>query len=438
MGFIKDFAKKIIYSIPNFKAMRDDVKFLREENKRLLEHDRVSEEEMNRAHKERDEVYAGNLRLEEEINFLKFRLEEMDKLHDETVLRQWGAMPNMREYLCVSPFRRIEILPDGSVYTCCSAYLKHNFFIGNIYKNSIDEFWNSENAKKLRYSVTVGDFEYCNRTCCWLHDIDKNISEDMSTIKKRSSLNINYKSYEDCVLDYMPEEISLSCDYSCNLTCPSCRNEIKALDKEKSDILYESLMEKIRPMLKECKYLSALASGDVFASKALSRFYKTLSKEEFPNLKIFIITNAQLLNRSKWEEFSNLKGMHIDLAVSIDASEKETYEAIRRGGSWERLNENLRFIMNLKEEGYIKKLSFNFLVQKLNYKQAYDFVNLARIYKADIIEFQKMANWGTFDDEEFIANDVLNPKNELYGEAVEIIKNIVNTTRDIKIIQNII
>ena len=72
MGFIKDFAKKIIYSIPNFKAMRDDVEFLREENKRLLEHDRVSEEEMNRAHKERDEVYAGNLRLEEEINFLKF------------------------------------------------------------------------------------------------------------------------------------------------------------------------------------------------------------------------------------------------------------------------------------------------------------------------------------------------------------------------------
>ena len=52
MGFIKDFAKKIIYSIPNFKAMRDDVEFLREENKRLLEHDRVSEEEMNKAHKE--------------------------------------------------------------------------------------------------------------------------------------------------------------------------------------------------------------------------------------------------------------------------------------------------------------------------------------------------------------------------------------------------
>jgi radical SAM protein with 4Fe4S-binding SPASM domain len=408
--------KNIVFKIPRLKALREEVEFLKSENKNLLNHCRLAKEE---------------------INFLKFRAEELDILHDEVVLRNWNDDQKRKKYMCKSPFERIEILPTGEVYSCCSAHLKHNFHFGNIYTNTLEEIWNSENAKKLRYSVTMGDFEYCNHMCRWLHNPENTIEQDISPVRLREASNFKYNNYNECTLDYMPREISLSCDETCNLTCPSCRTKYKGLNKEKSDLLYERLMLTVRPMLKGCKHLSSLGSGDIFASSAISRFYKTLSVEELPQLKLLIITNAQLLNEEKWKEFSNLKGMKLDLVISVDAAEKETYEKIRRGGTWENLNNNLKFISRLREKGEIQKLSFNFLVQNENYKQIEKFMLFAKAWNVDVIEFQKMANWGTFEDKSFVEQDVLNVKNEKYEQVCNILKDSIGKTHDIKIIQNI-
>lgn len=54
----------------------------------------------------------------------------------------------MNNNACKAPFFYIEVFSDGNVYNCCPNYIKF-FSIGNFYKNSIEEIWNSKEAKSL-------------------------------------------------------------------------------------------------------------------------------------------------------------------------------------------------------------------------------------------------------------------------------------------------
>lgn len=390
-------------------------------------------------------VYAGHASMEEEINFLKFRIQKLIDLHESVTQKTWPHDGSMKEHMCVYPFERIEILPRGEVYTCCSGYIRHNLYIGNIYEESFEDIWNSERCKKLRFSVAEGNFEYCQANCKWLQPVNIESQEDSATlnpIKKREEWPARYVSWEDCHLDTSPKFITLTCDESCNLSCPTCRSSCRALDKGKAEKLYERLNTVVRPMLKDCELLGGLASGDLFASYAATKFYKTLTHGEFPKLKLYILTNLQLLTAKKWDEMSNLKDMPIRLGVSIDAASKQTYEVNRRGASWERLLENLRLIQKMRhnKEILIEFMCFHFVVQKNNYLQMMDFVKLGEKYGADTVEFQRLGNWGMFSEDEYLDRDVFNAQNSYYKEARGILSGLVSEQASFKvhIMQNLL
>ena len=199
-------------------------------------------------------------------------------------------------------------------------------------------------------------------------------------------------------------------------------------------------MEVVRPLLVDCELLGALACGEFFASKALMEFYKTLTHKEFPKLKLYIITNAQLLTLNKWESLQNFHEIPIRFGVSIDAANKETYEKLRRGGKWDALCNNMDYLAQIKSEenSNIEFLCLHFVVQEENYLQMEEFVRLGSKWSADTVEFQRLGNWGTFSDEEYIQNDVFHPENEHYQEAVKILQDLIDTTTKVKIVQNII
>lgn len=417
---------------------------VREEEIKWLKLDKQKlEKEMLEVNKENQRVYQGHAGLMEEINFLKFRVDETSKLHDEVVERHWVNDESRKKYTCLYPFERIEILPRGEVYTCCSAYLKHNYYIGNIYKDSFEEIWNSEEAKRLRYSVSIGNFEYCTHKCKWLH-LDQNSAggetATLNPIRERNEYNFTYKAFDDCSVSQSPKFVTLTCDDTCNLSCPSCRNNVKALANDESNVLYQKLMENVRPLLINCELLGALASGEFFASKALIKFYKTLTHEEFPKLKLYIITNAQLLTQKNLDNLKNLQNIPIRLGVSVDATKKDTYEKLRRGGSWEILCENMSHIAKIKNtnSSNIEFLCLHFVVQKENYLQMKDFIQLGIKWNADTVEFQRMGNWGTVETEEYLQNDVFHPQNEHYIEAKEMLQDLIDSTNEIKIVQNIL
>lgn len=417
------------------EGLEEIIGALRQENVRL-------KEKCDALQADNDRVYAGHRGLEEEINFLKYRISTLDELHESVVQGTGIHDGSLKRYKCLNPFERIELLPRGEVYTCCSAYVKHNYYIGNFYEQSFDEIWNSERALKLRYSVSNGNFEYCMENCKWLHKTNiESIADTViaNPIVERTEEDFA-ESWEECRIELLPRSITLTCDESCNLTCPTCRNAVKVLKKEEAERLYKRLETVIRPMLRECELLGALGSGDIFASYALTKFYKTLTTEEFPKLKLYIITNLQLLTAEKWNEMSNLHAIPVRLGVSVDAAEKETYEENRRGGVWEVLCSNLAFIREWRKraDNNIEFLGLHFVIQENNYKQIEDFVRFGEEYGADVIEFQRLGNWGTFSDEEFRQRNVWDIHHKFHEEARQRLQNVMAKEWKVKIVQNIL
>ena len=359
--------------VDRLKSEVKEKELLQSENEQLKEKCNELESDMER-------IYAGHKGLEEEISFLKYRIRTLDELHESIVFGKWPHDGSLKKYTCRYPFERVEILPRGEVYTCCSAYLKHNYYIGNIFENSFEDIWNSERARKLRWSVEQGNFEFCQKYCKFLYTVDANANTlQDNPIQPRNEYTC-LKEWKDYVVEESPKYISLSCDETCNLHCPSCRSNVKALNREESERLYSKLMEVVRPMLANCQLLGALGSGELFASSAVSRFYKTLSAKEFPKLRLYIMTNLQLVDENKWEEFSNLLEIPKRIGVSIDGASKETYEINRAGGNWERLQKNLRNLLKLKKrpEAHIDYICLNFIVQKNNYHEIEKFVEMAQ------------------------------------------------------------
>lgn len=394
-----------------------------------------------------DRVYAGHKGMEEEIHFLKYRIQTLDELHESVVFGNWPHDGSFRGYTCRYPFERIEILPRGEVYTCCSGHIKHNYYIGNIYEEnaSLAEIWNSTKAKKLRYAVEEGNFEFCQKNCRYLYMAAKGAKEhtlQLNPVKplsdKRGDLK---KTWQDYTAEAMPKYIMLSCDESCNLQCPTCRSSVRVLEKRESERLYQRLMEVVRPALKDCELLGALGTGELFASSAVSRFLQTVCAEEFPKLSLILTTNLQLLDQKKWEEFPNLLGMPKTIRVSVDAATKEVYEENRCGGGWERLLKNLAYLCSLRKDpdAHVEYLCLNFVVQKNNYEEMEAFADMAERMGVDAVEFQRMGNWGTFTGDEYKKRDVFSVEHPDYKKAVSLLQKVMQRDgKKIEVIQNIL
>lgn len=436
---VKEHQKKLIEEKTCIENQRNGLVKERDE---LKGHCFRLDNEREELYKDNQRLYAGHQGLMDEINFLKFRASTLDNLHESVVQKKWPHDGSLQGKKCLWPFERIEILTGGEVYTCCTVYLKHNYFLGNIFEQPFEQIWNSEKAKKLRFSVTNGNYEYCMDDCKWLIETKYGKKLDSGALNPICDLEKSdtKESWQDFSAMRYPRYITLTCDKTCNLSCPTCRNCVQGLNIEKADELYHKLEQNVLPLLPHCELLGGLGSGDIFASRAVSEFYKQLTIEKYPKLKLYLLTNMQLLTPEKWNEFSNLHDFPIRLSVSIDAANRETYEVNRRGASWDVLCENLKFFREWrrKETNKIEFLSVNFVVQKNNFRQMEEFIHFAETMEADVVEFQKFQNWGSFSETEFDERNVFDEKNLLHEEACGILRNIIRSEYKVDVIQNIL
>jgi len=215
-----------------------------------------------------------------------------------------------------------------------------------------EEVWNSDIVKKLRYSVLHGNFEYCNIAYCNM--LKNPPAYEKIMLPRNEAQHISkYEKWQDCHLETTPTQIHLACDTSCNMHCASCRDKVHVNSDAENEKLTHLLENFVRPALGDCTLLSCLGSGEFFASKPISNFYQSLSKNIYPALKLVFLSNGTLFTPERWEKLSNLKGMVEKIAISIDAASKDTYESLRRGGQWEPLCRNLEYISSLRKTNYI-------------------------------------------------------------------------------------
>ena len=305
---------------------------------------------------------------------------------------------------CPRPFDTVLIDKQGSCYLCeCTSWLPQS--AGNLHIQSLEDIVNSKMARELQTSITDGSYRYCNnKQCSYLLDTREETKQWKSFLPNRQIKNIR-----------------LAIDDSCNLSCPSCRtHQIFERDRLQLRKRYQ-LADKIVEYVKKQSHTINIhvgSDGDPFASLIYRYFVKEI--KDLPNVRFTIQTNGLLIEKMHQRHQTLFEKLDI-LNLSIDGATKPTYELLRRGGSYEKIIENLESAKQLKKR-YGFKFILHFVVQAENYQEMPAIVELAEKYGADRIWLNKITNWNTFKD--FESKNITDPAHPDYLSYLKIAQQL--------------
>jgi organic radical activating enzyme len=326
---------------------------------------------------------------------------------------------------CKRPWEFLEIYGgknELTIYNCCPGWVDDS--IGSLpYEDSLDTVWNGEKSKEFRKSILDGSFSHCKKcNCSFIQNGSLPEVEDVLNGKHGSHFQ---KIVKEKVLESeQPYFVNLCYDMSCNLKCPSCRLKIFMIDS--NSIEYESkkrFQEKLIDYLGKLKkdvIVNVTGTGDPFASRLFWEFLQKIDGKLNPHIGINLQTNGQLFNEQNWQKLNKLHGNPISACISLDAGTEVGYGLTRVGGSWKKLMQNLEFISILKREKKIAKVRLDFVVQKNNYNEMQDFVEISKKFGFDCY-FSKIMDWNTYSPDEFNKHNILDKNHAEHKNFLKII-----------------
>lgn len=317
----------------------------------------------------------------------------------------------LKDYGCYRISKYIEIHLSGDISICCFSWLPK--FVGNLLNDSPEEILNNIHRLSLINDMDNGKFTECNDHCPYINSI-LNGKKPEGYVVPLSELD-DYKKK-------VPMIVNFSYDPSCNLQCPSCRNELIMNRLGENDMLtkiHNGVKELINYLLVngEKVMLNITGGGDAFASPTYWDYLKNLTPHD--NLLLKLSTNGVLMTEKKLLEIQPLWNNIYQINVSIDASTEHTYNIVRKNGSFDKLKNNLQTLNDLIGQnvfGNLKVFLTNFTVQKLNYKEIKTFAQWQLTYShLTSIYFNLVVQWGHIDNMQFENSFDLTPneKNEL-------------------------
>jgi MoaA/NifB/PqqE/SkfB family radical SAM enzyme len=318
------------------------------------------------------------------------------------------AKKQLTNLYCPDPFETVHIDQSGNVGLCgCQSWHPHK--IGNIFQKPLVEIFNNQLATQIRQSIRDGSYVYCNEQTCG--------SIINNTLIPLEQLEPNLQqSFSAGTFFEMPYTFYIAGDDTCNLSCPSCRTKI--VDRNEHNLKRNS---KILNILNEQVFngscdrtvvIKMSTSGEVFASALLMEFCSRFNLNNYPKAEFWFQSNGLLVS-SRWHKIQHIANHIQDFTITADSSVKHTYEKLRRGGKYEKLLENLLFLKRMKSQ-YHFGLTLRMVVQKDNCNELTQFYNFAKSYDADLVEYVRITDWGTYPHDQFQDLDVLNSKHQLF------------------------
>ncbi len=325
---------------------------------------------------------------------------------------------------CVVPFTAFHIYQDGQVSNCCITWLPKT--LGNIVDTSIFEIMQLNETHAVQKSVADGTFKFCDLKLC----------PRLSTLLALGQLEYPLlpntpvaRSLYERQSTRPPIAIYLDYDRSCNLHCPSCRNETILFSKDTAspDLLriHEGAIKSIAELLdKGFKVdVNVTGSGDPFASPL---FWSYLTNLEYhKNLTVSLHTNGVLMNEDRL--LPHIRRMLRWVNVSVDAATEETYNVVRRGGNFNLVRRNIEFFDQMIIAGDFPILEgwrVNFVVQKENYQEIVPFAVWALALKSlSEIWYNLIADWGHLSSEVFSEKAIWRKEHALHTDFAQRLKD---------------
>lgn len=287
---------------------------------------------------------------------------------------------NRKGQYCYHPFNTVTIDPLGDVYTCiCQAWLP--ITIGKIWEfESFEAIMQSVTAREIQASILDGSYKYCDDNTCSIlqeNQLDKHIGHRRDTV--------NW--------------INFALDNSCNLTCPSCREEFKFISEGPEYDRRIRIVEHLIKLIENHRYpikFTLSGDGDPFASSIYRHLLTNLNLNNNNDTEIEIVTNG-ILVEDHWHKMSGIHNNIKRFKLSFDAATEDVYNIVRRGGNWNKLLSNSKYILDWKlKNNPNMKVVANFVVQDLNYKDMPAYVDICNSLGFDEINFQRIDDWGTY------------------------------------------
>ena len=252
---------------------------------------------------------------------------------------------------------------------------KYCSFLDELCKKIEENDTDIESIRKVGVMLKANDFVEKQKK-----DFIEILLDYYSKSKKLRAKNIFLNEAEilqkKIILKSKPRNIQVLLTNRCNLKCIIC--EVFSKQYTVSEKLISYIKENI-PYLERIVW----QGGEVFLYEKFDELMELAGKN-----KVFqdIITNGLLLNEERIEKLSRY---NVNLNISIDAVDKETYEEIRSGGNFDILVRNLELLKKYKNinRGFQYKLG-TVIINK-NYEKIDDIVSFAIKYNFKTIIFQK-------------------------------------------------
>lgn len=337
-----------------------------------------------------------------------------DDVHTQKLFLRCGGgtdfHANAKDRFCANPFENFEIYVDGSVFICNCIEIP--FAVGNIFKQDVMEIWQSPQAQAIRASILDGSFRFCSPLGCWKRFNLPKRSEQPEKFERLKKIGVGGSA--------MPRNFNLSYDCSCNLSCPSCRPHLFMANREeraKQEIIRDKA---VLPLLadKNAAIVYITGSGDAFGSPHFRNLLKQLCDPKFEHVQITLGTNGQLITPRLWEEIRPLHARFNDITISIDSATPATYERLRRGSTWERLQQSMGILSSARRAGAISRLIVNMVVQKDNFLEMRQVIALCKNWAVDGIRLYRLRQWGHTSPAVFADLDVSDPMHPRHGELL--------------------
>lgn len=132
-------------------------------------------------------------------------------------------MTEKKDTICAIPWMHLNFEPNGKVVPCCLTSA-HDYFAGDLNKQTIEEIWNSDNMKQMRRQMMQGEEpKICNK--CF--DRERVTGESGRIYKNREFPHVLKKIPEITLPDGTATEMNLEYwDFRfsnlCNFKCRSC------------------------------------------------------------------------------------------------------------------------------------------------------------------------------------------------------------------------
>lgn len=247
---------------------------------------------------------------------------------------------------CPAPWTSLNIDQTGRVSPCM-------FFaeeLGNIKKSSIQEVIQGHELANIKQCMANAQWHTACGQC--------KFNEDNGGVSARTVRNISEStriSIDQDINWFEPQHLVINWSNLCNLTCTYCNPHTSTAWQSIKKIPIDFVRNEHNDLINLAKTHGhiveglTLGGGEPLLQKGLVEFLKCLDSKK---VRVLVTTNlsVDLQTNPVYQELKHWKS--VEWQISFDNANKEQFEYVRNGASWERFEANIDIM--IKDQQLIK------------------------------------------------------------------------------------